>query len=266
MLGIVQGVTELLPISSSGHLILVPWLFDWDYLKTNDEFNQTFDVALHVGTLVAVVAYFWARRQAPDRGVGRERAPAADRDARTSGSPGSSRSRPCRRRSIGALGESFIAEHLGEPWQIAIFLAVFGVLLWIADRTPPRREMSDLGLGTALAVGFAQSARAHAGRLALGHHDHRGSLSRARPRLRRPLLVPPARSRSCSAPRLWKGITDVLLGDLPPGSTGPFVVGMIASAAAAASSRSGRSSATCAATPTRSSSSTGSRSRRSSSS
>ena len=59
VLGVVQGATELLPISSSGHLILVPWLFQWDYLEANDAFNQTFDVSLHLGTLVAVGAYFW---------------------------------------------------------------------------------------------------------------------------------------------------------------------------------------------------------------
>jgi undecaprenyl pyrophosphate phosphatase UppP len=60
VLGIVQGLTELLPISSSGHLILVPWAAEWTYLEQNDRFNQTFDVALHLGTLVAVAAYFWS--------------------------------------------------------------------------------------------------------------------------------------------------------------------------------------------------------------
>lgn len=53
ILGIIQGLGEFLPISSSGHLVLVPWFFGW---KEN---GLAFDVALHVGTLVAVIAYFW---------------------------------------------------------------------------------------------------------------------------------------------------------------------------------------------------------------
>src|SRR5215470_3444327 len=54
-LGVTQGLTELLPISSSGHLILVPWVANWHYLEVHPDFNKTFDVALHLGTLVAVV-------------------------------------------------------------------------------------------------------------------------------------------------------------------------------------------------------------------
>jgi len=56
MLGILQGLTEFLPISSSGHLILAEWATGWTGELMN---NLTFDVALHVGTLVAVLGYFW---------------------------------------------------------------------------------------------------------------------------------------------------------------------------------------------------------------
>ncbi|MCB0980916.1 MAG: undecaprenyl-diphosphate phosphatase, partial [Ilumatobacter sp.] len=57
VLGLVQGLSEFLPISSSGHLLLVPWLFNWnDFADASIE--KAFDVALHIGTLVAVVAYF----------------------------------------------------------------------------------------------------------------------------------------------------------------------------------------------------------------
>jgi|SRR5688572_26521855 len=229
VLGIVQGATELLPISSSGHLILVPWLFEWEYLETHEEFNQTFDVALHVGTLVAVVAYFWkdvvrlvaawvssVRRRRIDTAEARiawfvaiATVPAA---------------------AVGALGEDLIAEHLGEPWQIAIFLAVFGVLLWFADRTPPRRSMSDLGPGTAIAVGFAQSLALMPGvsrsGITITAARFLGLDRDSAARISFLLLIPIVFGAS-----LWKGVTDVLLGDLPPGSAGPFLVGMIASAA-----------------------------------
>src|ERR671925_40292 len=59
VLGITQGLTEFLPISSSGHLILVPWLFGWHELDEFPDLKKAFDVALHVGTFAAVVAYFW---------------------------------------------------------------------------------------------------------------------------------------------------------------------------------------------------------------
>jgi undecaprenyl-diphosphatase len=229
VLGIVQGATELLPISSSGHLILVPWLFEWEYLETHEEFNQTFDVALHVGTLVAVVAYFWkdvVRLVAAWIGsVRRRRVETAEERiawfVAIATVPAA---------AVGALGEDLIAEHLGEPWQIAIFLAVFGVLLWFADRTPPRRGMSDLGPGTAIAVGFAQSLALMPGvsrsGITITAARFLGLDRDSAARISFLLLIPIVFGAS-----LWKGVTDVLLGDLPPGSAGPFLVGMIASAA-----------------------------------
>jgi undecaprenyl-diphosphatase len=229
VLGIVQGATELLPISSSGHLILVPWLFEWEYLETHEEFNQTFDVALHVGTLVAVVAYFWTdvvRLVAAWIGsVRRRRVETAEERiawfVAIATVPAA---------AVGALGEDLIAEHLGEPWQIAIFLAVFGVLLWFADRTPSRRGMSDLGPGTAIAVGFAQSLALMPGvsrsGITITAARFLGLDRDSAARISFLLLIPIVFGAS-----LWKGVTDVLLGDLPPGSAGPFLVGMIASAA-----------------------------------
>ena len=86
LLGIVQGLTEFLPISSSGHLILVPWLQDYTFLEDHESFNKTFDVALHAGTLIAAIAYF--RHEVVTFTV------APSRRLR-SGSPGRSRSGPC---------------------------------------------------------------------------------------------------------------------------------------------------------------------------
>lgn len=155
-LGVVQGLTELLPISSSGHLILVPWLADWEYLRTHPEFNQTFDVALHLGTLVAVVGAFWhevvALATGWVRSVARRR---IDTDAERMAWFILIATVPAG--VVGVLGGDVIARRLGEPWQIGILLAVFGAVLWLADRTPPRRRMRELGLGTAVAVGIAQS-------------------------------------------------------------------------------------------------------------
>jgi undecaprenyl-diphosphatase len=228
-LGIVQGLTELLPISSSGHLILVPWAAEWHYLEANDDFNQTFDVALHLGTLAAVVAYFrrdiaglivaWFRSVRQRRiAVVEERlawmiviatVPAA---------------------IVGALGENFIVERLGEPWQIAIMLAVFGLVLWWADRRPQRRQMGDLGYWEALGVGLAQAASLMPGVSRSGITISAGrflGLDReSAARFSFLLLVP-----TTLGAVVWKGVNDVLLADLPPGSGGPFVVGMLAAAA-----------------------------------
>jgi undecaprenyl-diphosphatase len=229
VLGLVQGATELLPISSSGHLILVPWAADWTYLKNDDEFNQTFDVALHLGTLVAVVGYFW-------RDVVRLLSAWVGSMARRSISGNDERlawavivaTIPAA--AAGALGESFIVDHLGEPWQIAILLAVFGLVLLGADRRPARRDLGTVGIKEGLAIGIAQSLA-----LAPGVSRSGITISAARflgldrdsaARLSFLLLIP-----TTFGAVLWKGVTDVLLGDLPAGWHGPFVVGMLAALA-----------------------------------
>jgi undecaprenyl-diphosphatase len=228
-LGLVQGATELLPISSSGHLILVPWAADWTYLKNDDEFNQTFDVALHLGTLVAVVGYFW-------RDVARLLGAWIGSLTRRSISGSDERlawavvvaTIPAA--AAGALGESFIVDHLGEPWQIAILLAFFGLVLLGADRTPERRDLGTVGIKEGLAIGIAQSLA-----LAPGVSRSGITISAARflgldrdsaARLSFLLLIP-----TTFGAVLWKGVRDVLLGDLPTGWHGPFVVGMLAALA-----------------------------------
>ena len=155
VLGLVQGLAEFLPISSSGHLLLVPWLFGWnDFAEPSGE--KAFDVALHLGTLVAVVAYFrrdlvvYVReglrlvlhRGRPASPEGRlawllvlSSVPAA---------------------AVGAVGEKFIDEKLGTPGMIAASLVVFGLLLLWADRKQGNRTLADYGPADAVKVGLAQ--------------------------------------------------------------------------------------------------------------
>jgi undecaprenyl-diphosphatase len=231
-LGLVQGATELLPISSSAHLILVPWLADWEYLKDNDDFNQTFDVALHLGTLAAVVAYFWtdlvALTLAWWRSARRRRVVTAEERLAwfvvVATVPAA---------IVGALGSEAIPDHLGEPWQIAILLAVFGVVLWVADRRPARREMGDLSLREAVVVGLAQSLALAPGVSRSGITITAGRLlglgRDAAARMAFLLLVPVTFGAV-----VWQSFTDVVLGDVPAGSGGPFAVGVLAAAASGA--------------------------------
>ena len=56
LLGIAQGLTEFLPVSSSGHLQIIPWLAGWDDFEGRDDLKKAFDVALHLGTLAGLAA------------------------------------------------------------------------------------------------------------------------------------------------------------------------------------------------------------------
>lgn len=156
VLGLVQGLSEFLPISSSGHLLLVPWLFGWHDFD-DKSIEKAFDVALHLGTLVAVVAYFrhdLAKYIAAGFGVLVHRERPVDTDGRVgwllllATVPAA---------LVGALFQTAIDDHLGTPTIIAISLIVFGVLLGVADRLVGRRHVDDFGVRDAVIVGAAQA-------------------------------------------------------------------------------------------------------------
>ena len=148
LLGVVQGLTEFLPISSSGHLIIVPWLQDYTFLTENEAFNKTFDVALHAGTLIAAIAFFrlevW-RLIVSFIAVVRKRAIETSEE------------RLAMAIAIGTipaviaggLASDFIDEHLGEPWMIAVQLILFAALLDWADRRAQRRALGQTACATA---------------------------------------------------------------------------------------------------------------------
>ena len=225
ILGIVQGATELLPVSSSGHLILVPWLGDWTFLEEHDDFNQTFDVALHLGTMLAVVGYFardlWAMVIAFLRTLRTRRLESPDERLAwivlIATIPAG---------IVGLALEDTITAHLGEPWQIAILLSVFALVLWLVDRRPATREAHELSLKEGLAVGLAQALALMPGVSRSGITITAGRLFRldrdAAARLSFLLLVP-----TVLGAVLLKGVKDVLFGELPPGWKGPFVVGVL---------------------------------------
>ena len=228
VLGVTQGVTELLPISSSGHLILVPWIGNWHYLEEHEDFNKTFDVALHLGTLVAVVVYFWEEIVhfvvAWFRSVGRRSIQTADEKIAwllvIATIPAA---------IAGAVGENAIETHLGNPWEIAINLAVFGVLLYVADRSPQDRKLEQIGLWTALGVGAAQAIALMPGVSRSGITITAGRFLRldrdSAARFSFFLLVPVVFGAV-----VYKGLKNVVFGTLPPGWEGPFLVGTVAAA------------------------------------
>lgn len=156
VLGIVQGLTEFLPVSSSGHLVVVPWLFGWDELVRDPELNRTFDVALHVGTFVGALAYFRADiatfARAAWRSVRRRSVREADERMAwlllLSAVPAG---------LVGLALDSFVEEQLGAEWLIGLMLVVFGfVLLW-ADRLAGRRGEGEFGVRDVVCMGAAQA-------------------------------------------------------------------------------------------------------------
>ena len=188
VMGIVQGLTEFLPVSSSGHLIIVPFLFGW-----TDPFitSLAFSVMLHIGTLLALLIYFWHEwlRLVP-AGLATIRDRSFDDD-------------PDRKLAwllvaatipaalAGFLLNDVLEKAVREPGLVAVMLVVGAVILWLADRwgglskgiarrDVPARVRARCGAGT----------RAHPGDQPLGRLDLGRPVRRARPRGRGPVLVP----------------------------------------------------------------------------
>jgi undecaprenyl-diphosphatase len=227
LLGVVQGLTEFLPISSSGHLIIVPWLQDYTFLTENEAFNKTFDVALHGGTLIAAIAFFrlevW-RLIVSFIGAVRKRAIETSEErlavAIAIGTIPAV--------IAGGLASDFIDEHLGEPWMIAVQLILFGALLDCADRRPQERPLEGTTRRDGVWIGLAQV-------LALAPGTSRSGITitaarflgldrDAAARFSFLLLIP-----IVAGATLFKGINAVHEG-LPSGVAGPMVVGMLAAA------------------------------------
>ena len=150
ILGLVQGLAEFLPISSSAHLVLAPWVFGWS------DPGLSFDVALHVGTLVAVLWYFRAEWvKLTQSAIALLRTRKADTEDK--------------RRFLylvvatipaaigGILLEDYAETTFRSPALMAVTLMVMGVVLWAVDRYAVKdRALSSLGLRDAVVIGLAQ--------------------------------------------------------------------------------------------------------------
>jgi undecaprenyl-diphosphatase len=156
ILGIVQGLTEFLPISSSAHLILIPEVLGWDDPFIN---SAAFDVMLHMGTLAALLAYFWrdlwryfvAGLQAiRDRRVGDDPNRKLALLLAVSVIPAA---------LIGVLFESFFDTFFrASPLFVCVLLFVGAVILYLADRAARHvRKMEELSVREAVGIGFAQA-------------------------------------------------------------------------------------------------------------
>jgi undecaprenyl-diphosphatase len=145
VLGAVQGLAEFLPISSSAHLILVPWLLKWE------DPGLAFDVALHLGTLLALLMYY------RDEWIAMARSVAGGQSAErrllqlliVASVPGA---------IIGLAFEKQAETTFRSPLLIAIAMAVLAVLLWLFDKlSPQKRTMGEMTYWDALVIGFSQA-------------------------------------------------------------------------------------------------------------
>lgn len=155
VMGIAQGLTEFLPISSSGHLILIPYLFGWDDTFLN---SLAFSVVVSGGTLAALLVYFredWLRLVPAFFASLRDRSLAGDANRRLAWLlvlatiPAA---------VIAFLLNDFIDENVRKPGLVALLLVVGGAIMWLADRWGPRTHtIEGLTARGAVGIGLAQA-------------------------------------------------------------------------------------------------------------
>jgi undecaprenyl-diphosphatase len=211
-LGALHGPAELLPISSSAHVALVPWLLGWNYGELDGELRKTFEVALHAGTAAALLIAF------------RDEASHALRGSRPATVIVLSSVPPA---LLGYALERQVERRLGTPLTAVGGLAIGSVAMAWADRRPQERRLADARASDALYLGFAQA-------LALVPGVSRGGATRAAARVRRFTRQDSSRLSSHIALPVIAGAALLkalrLRGrGLPPGARAPFALGAAAS-------------------------------------
>ena len=155
VMGIVQGLTEFLPVSSSGHLIIVPWLFGWDDAFIN---SLAFSVMLHLGTLIALLIYFredWLRLIPAGFAAIRDRSLEDDADRKLAWLLVAATIPAA---IVGALFSDFFETQVREIGLVAVTLVVGGVILWVADHVGKQtRNVDDVTFPLAVGIGAAQT-------------------------------------------------------------------------------------------------------------
>jgi undecaprenyl-diphosphatase len=211
-LGVLHGPAELLPISSSGHTELVPWLLGWSYADLDGELRKAFEVALHAGTAAALLIGLRDEVAEAARGFDRRRATLVLGSFVPPAIVGYTLERP-------------IESRLGTPPTIAAGLAAGAAAMWLADaRAPRRRPRTDARLADALLLGLAQACA-----LVPGVSRNGATLTAARARgFRRPDAN--ALSRHVALPvivgaTVLKGVRLARRG-LPGGVAGAFAAGI----------------------------------------
>jgi undecaprenyl-diphosphatase len=144
VLGALHGPAELLPISSSGHITVIPWLLEWDYCDVDPELRKAFEVALHAGTAAALLITLRTEVSDALHGMSLRLAELVVLSFVPPAIVGYTLERP-------------IERHLGTPATIALGLVVGSVAMARADRAPQTRTSRDAGAADALWLGIAQA-------------------------------------------------------------------------------------------------------------